>query len=102
MLGEFFCEGSPPDGYGVDGIVNGNLAVFMVQPRVDIFAAALEDLLTQHDRSWRRIWEKVIFRNLSPGDGCPAVIAEVEDACLDAQPGTVRECVVREGNNKGD
>ena len=103
VLGKFFSKSSPARRRGVDGVVDGDLAVCVVQPRVNILAAALEDLLPQHYRCRRGIGEEVVLRHLASGDCCPAVVAEVKDASLDAQPRvTVRELHIDTHSSKGD
>lgn len=87
VLGEFFCKRSSSTGKRVDSIVDRNLAIFMVQPGVDIFAALLEDLLTKHDRRSGSIDKEVIFGHLHiRTHGSTTIVSEVEDASLYSEP----------------
>ena len=92
-------------GKGIDGIVDGNLALLVVQEVIQIHAAFLEDRLAQLDRFGRsckksasharRLWagptvnEEVVVGDVVAGShvGAP-IIPEVERAGLDSEPGT--------------
>lgn len=47
MLCEFLCKRTAPRRQGVDGIVNRNLALFMVQKVVNVFTAFPDNLLAE-------------------------------------------------------
>lgn len=86
MLGKLLGEVETAARSRIDGIVDGDLAIFMVQPGIDVFPALLEDLLAQHDGSWRRIRVEVVLWNIAPLDTGPAVVAEVENARFHTKP----------------
>lgn len=46
MLRELLCQRATATGSRVNRVVNGYLAIFMVQPGVNIFAAFLQNLLS--------------------------------------------------------
>ena len=85
VLGELLGQGNAAAGGGVDSVVDGDLAL-VVQPVIDIISAPLEDLLAKEDRGRRRIRIKVVLRDISSFDTSPTVVAQVEDACLYAEP----------------
>jgi hypothetical protein len=47
MLGKLLLQRATASSEGVDGIVNRNLAVLVIQPSVDILATLLQDLLAE-------------------------------------------------------
>lgn len=49
MLREFFSKRSTTHSERIDGIVDRNLAVLMVEPGIDVFTTLLEDFLAKHD-----------------------------------------------------
>lgn len=59
----------------------------MVQPGVNIFATLLEDLLSENNRLRRCVREEVVLGyNTTLADGGTAIITQMEDARLYAQP----------------
>lgn len=77
-------------GSRVDSVINGHLSIVMVQPAVDVFTAFLQDLLAQDNRSWRRIWEEIVVRDLSfRTDSCPAIVTKMKDASFDTKPSKI-------------
>jgi len=86
VISEFFSQSATASSSWVDGIINGDLTILMIQPGVDVLSALLEDLLAEHLRSRGRIGIEVIFRNLTTGHRSTAVVTEVEDSRLHAQP----------------
>lgn len=75
VLRELLGESEAAISRGVDGIVNRDLAVLVVQPGIDVLPALLEDLLAEHEGSRGRIWIEVVLRNLTPFDASAAVVA---------------------------
>lgn len=47
MPGKLLGKVSPADGSWVHGIVDGNLAILMVEPGIDVLSTFLENLLTE-------------------------------------------------------
>ena len=86
MLGKLPGQGDTAARSRVDGIVDGDLAVLVVQPGIDVLPALLEDLLTEHDRRRRCIWVEIILRHMASLSSGSAVVAQVEDPGLDAKP----------------
>lgn len=87
MLREFLGQSTTTSSSGVHGVVDGNLAVLMVQPGVNIFATLLEDLLSENNRLRRCVREEVVLGdNTTLADGGAAIITQMEDARLYAQP----------------
>lgn len=87
MLSELLGKRATATGGGIDGIVDGDLTIFMVQPGVDIFPALLEDLLAKDDRCRSGVGEEVVFRyDAARSNSGTAIIAEMEDPSLDAEP----------------
>jgi hypothetical protein len=87
MLGKLLGEGKTAIRGGIDGVVDGYLAVLVVQPSIDVFPALLENLLAEHDRRRRCIREEIVLRYMAPRNGSSAVVAQMEDTGLDAKPG---------------
>jgi hypothetical protein len=54
MLCELLRQRSSAGRKGVDGVVDSNLAVFVIQKMIDVLSAFLEDLLSKEDRRCRR------------------------------------------------
>jgi len=80
-------ERPPSSGSWVHGIIDGDLAVFVVEPGVNVFTALFQDLLAEDDRCRRRIWEEIVFGHGAViTHSCPPVIAEVEYAGLNTEP----------------
>lgn len=91
MVGKLLGQGETAVRSGIYSIVDGNLAVLVVQPSVDVFPALLENFLAEQDRSWRRIRKKVILRDMASLNRGPAVVTQMEDPGLDAKP-TTNQC----------
>jgi len=49
MLAKLFGQRPAATGRGVDGVIDGDLAILVVEPSVDVLAALLQDLLTKDD-----------------------------------------------------
>lgn len=87
VLGQFLGEGAAPARRRVDRVVDGDLAVFVIQPCVNVLAALFQYLLPENDGRGRGIGEEVVVGDGALGaNGGAAVVAEVEDASLDAEP----------------
>jgi hypothetical protein len=87
VLREFLSQRASAAYRWVDGVVNCNLTVLMVQPRVDVLAALLEDLLPQNYRGGSGIGKKVVLGDRATGsNGSSSVVTEVEYPGLDAKP----------------
>ena len=87
VLGEFFCKRSSSTGKRIDGIVDRNLAIFTVQPGVDVFSAFLKDLLAKHDGRGGSIDKEVVFGHIHiRTHGSTTIVSEVEDASLYSEP----------------
>jgi len=87
MLGELLCERPTRTGRGIDCIVDGHLAILVVQPGVDILPALLQDLLPEYDGRGGGIREEVVFGYLTSfADRCATVVSKMEDTGLDTQP----------------
>ncbi len=84
MLGQFLCQGAATACCRVDSVVDGDLAVLVVEPAVNVLATLFQDLLTKDDRFRRGVWEEVVFRNGAfwTNSGS-SIVAQVEDARLD-------------------
>lgn len=61
MFGQLLGQGPAPARRRVDCVVYGDLTVFMVEPRVNVLAAPLEDLLPQNDGSRGGVGEEVVL-----------------------------------------
>lgn len=84
VLCELLGQGAAAAGCLVNSIVYGYLSVFVVQPRVYVLPALLQDFLAEHDRSRRCVWEKIVQRHLAAWTyRSTTVITEVKDAGLD-------------------
>jgi len=70
----------------IDSVVDGHLAIVMVEPAVNVLAALFHNLLTQHDGAGRGRREKVVLWHNALFDSGATVVAEMEDARLDAKP----------------
>jgi hypothetical protein len=87
VLLEFLGKRSASTSEGINRVVDGNLAILMVQPGVDVFSALLENLLTKHDRGRGSINEEVVLWHVHfRAHGCSAVVTKMEDPSLDTQP----------------
>lgn len=87
MLGQFLCQGAATACSRVYCVVNGDLAVFVVEPAVDVLATLFQNFLTKNDRFRRGVWKKVILWNSAfRANGGSSVVSEVEDARLDTKP----------------
>lgn len=86
VLSKLLCKSSPGCCRRVHRVVYGDLAIFMVQPRIDVLAAALQNLLPQHNGCRRSVGEEVVFGHGASRDRRAAVVAQMKDACFDAQP----------------
>ena len=75
VLSELLGQSEAAISRGVDGIVNRDLAILVVQPGIDVLPALLEDLLAEHEGSRGRVWIEVVLRNLTPFDTSAAVVA---------------------------
>ncbi len=85
MLGQFLCQRAATACSRVHGVVNGDLAVLMVEPAVNVLATLFQDFLTKNNRFRRGVWEKIIFRNGAfRTNGGSSIVSKVEDARLDA------------------
>jgi len=60
VLGKLLRQGSPTACKRIDGIVDSDLAILMIEPGINIFTALLQDLLTKHDRRSGSIDEEVV------------------------------------------
>ena len=88
VLGKLLSKRTTATGGRVDRVVDGDLAVFMIQPSVDVLTALLENLLAEDDGRRGGVGEEVVFRNHTTGaDGGSAVVTKMKDASLDAEPG---------------
>lgn len=88
VLSELLGQRATAAGCWVDGVVDGDLAVFVVQPGVDILAALLQDLLAKNDGCRGGVGKEVVFRDCATGaDGGTTVVSKMKDACLDTEPG---------------
>lgn len=89
MLGEFPSKRGASTREGIHSIVNGNLAILVIEEKVDVFATLSEDFLAKHDRGSGCIDEEVIIGDFGMRwQSCPTIIAQVKDTSLDAQPGS--------------
>lgn len=88
MFRKFLGQGDTAARSRIDGVVDGNLAVLVVQPGINVLSALLEDLLAEHNRSRRGIWVKIILWDMATLSSGPAVVTQVEDPGLDAKPAT--------------
>jgi len=91
VLGKLLGQGASTSRGGIDCVIDGDLAVLMVEPAVDVLATPLQDLLAKHDRSRRRVGKEVVFRDIASRDSGTTVVSQMEDARLDAQPDRVRK-----------
>ena len=87
---ELLSQGSPASSGGIHSIVDGDLAILVVEPCIDVFAALLEDLLAQHDGRGSGVWEEVVLWHVAARtNGGTAIVSKMEDAGLDSEPGKV-------------
>lgn len=90
MFRELLGQGSPASSSGVHSVIDGDLAILVVKPCIDVFAAFLENLLTQHDGRRRGIWEEIVLWHVATRTNRgTAIVSKMEDASLDSEPGEV-------------
>lgn len=59
----------------------------MVEPTVNVFAAFLENLLSQNHGGRRSIRVEVILRDVATLTNCSStIVSKVENPCFDTQP----------------
>ena len=100
MAGEFLGKISPATDGWIHGVVDGNLAVLMVKPRINVLSTFFEDFLPEN-HGWRRcVWEEIILRDVAMiANGRSSVVTEMEDAGLDTEPESAKNASVV--NNRG-
>jgi hypothetical protein len=90
MLCELLSQRSTAGGEWVDRVVDCDLAILMVQPRVDILPALLQNLLTKYNGGSGSVDEEVVFRYINVwAHGGATIVTEVKDPSLDTKPGKV-------------
>jgi hypothetical protein len=99
MLGELLSQRTTAAGGLVDGIVDGDLAVLVIQPGVDVLATLLENLLAEDDGGGGCVGEEVVLGDDTARADCgAAVVAEMEDAGLDTEPGESVSFMLQSGD----
>ena len=87
VLCELFGQGASSICGRVYCVVDRHLSVIVVQPRVNVLAAFLQDLLAQNDRCRRCVWKEVIVRNRAiRTNSCSTVVSKVKDARFHTEP----------------
>lgn len=87
MLSEFFLQVASPFSKRIDCIVDSDLAIFVVEPGIDILSAFPENFLTKHHRLCGSIDEEVIIRDFRASWKCgAAVVSEMKDPSLYTKP----------------
>jgi hypothetical protein len=99
MLGELLSQRTAAAGGLVDGVVDGDLSVLVIQPGVDVLATLLENLLAEDDGGGGCVGEEVVLGDDTAGADCgAAVVAKVEDAGLDTKPGELVRFILQSGD----
>lgn len=87
MLRELLLQRSTSGSEWVHSIVDRNLAIFVVEPGVNILTTLLQYLLTKQDRRGRSVNEEVVLRNVDVRPHrSTTIVAKVEDSGFDTQP----------------
>lgn len=87
MLCKLSCKRSAAVRKLVNCIINGNLAVLMVKPIINIPPTLLEDLLPQENCGRGCMYEEIVLWHIyARSKGCTAIVSQMEDPGLDAQP----------------
>lgn len=90
VLSEFLSKRAPSICSRIDCVVDGHLPIVVVQPRVDILTALLQDFLAQNDGGRRCIGKEVVIRDRSIGtNSCSTIVTEMKDARLDTKPSQI-------------
>ena len=89
MLGKLSVKRVASLGQWVDGVINSDLTILVVEPLIDVLAALLQDFLSEQYRLGRGVSEEVILRNVSVFHGSTSIISQVENSSLDAQPADI-------------
>lgn len=90
MLGKLFHQRPTPARSRIDGVINSNLAVLVIEPGIYVLSTLLEDLLPQDDRLGSGIREEVVFRyGATRADRGSAVVPQVKDPSLHAEPAQI-------------
>jgi hypothetical protein len=87
MLRELPLKGSTSSGERINCVVDCNLAILVVQPRVNILTTLLQDLLAKQNGGSGSINKEVILGNVDVRTHRSAtIIAEMENSGLDTKP----------------
>lgn len=87
VLGELFRKRAATCSGRVHSVVDGNLAILVVEPSIYVLATFFENLLTKHHRRRRRVGEEVVLGNTTARTNrCATIVSEMEDPSLDTEP----------------
>ena len=91
MLGELLVKRPTSSSERINGIVDRNLAILMVQPSIDILAALLEYLLAKQNGRGGRVDKEVVLGDVDVWAHCSAtIVTEMENPGLDTKPEKLR------------
>lgn len=87
MLRELLLKRSTSCSEWINRVVDCDLAVFVIQPCIDVFTTLLQDLLAKQNGGRRCVNEEVIFRDIDIWvHGGPTIVTEMENPSLNTKP----------------
>ena len=87
MLRELLLKRSTSCSEWINRVVDCDLAIFVIQPCIDVFTTLLQDLLAKQNGGRRCVNEEVIFRDIDIWvHGGPTIVTEMENPSLNTKP----------------